>query len=240
MLHAAEVKLAWDANPEPDLSYLVSYGLAAGQHVVDAPLTAATGATIADLVPGTTYYFIVRAANNLSQMSPPSDELVYTVPAPNPEGWAISGVSEEQPDGYAVELAIDGNPSTFWHTLWRPGFAPAPLPHFISVDTKVVKTIGAFTYLPRQDDFTDGEVRDYELYVSLDGVDWGAPVLRGTMPPGKSLQTIPFAPRSARYFHFVILATTAAPHAAVAELGVIEATAAAPTQPRNVRMLRKP
>ena len=240
--NADTVTLAWDANPEPDLSYRVSYGLASGQHGTDAPLTAATETTIADLIPGTTYYFIVRAVNAKGLMSPPSAELVYTVPEPNLNGWVIVGVSEEQADGYAAELAIDGDPNTFWHTLWRDGTTPKPLPHFITVDTKFVRTLGGFSYLPRQDEFQDGEVRDYEFHLSLDGKEWGLPVVSGTMSLGKSLQTISFDPRAARFFRLTILTSAGGKSfASIAEIGIVEALPLAPpSTPRNFRISVKP
>lgn len=242
MLFADTVTLAWDPNPEPDISYQVSYGLASGQHVENLPLVTTTEATTPDLVPGTTYYFIVRAVNSKGLMSPPSNEISYTVPEPNLNGWVVAGVSEEQADGYAAEFAIDGDPSTFWHTLWRDGYTPAPLPHFIAIDTRAVRTIGGFTYLPRQDVFQDGEVRDYEFHLSLDGKAWGLPVVSGTMSLGKSLQTISFDPRQGRYFRLTIKTSAGdKPAASIAELGIIEALPLAPpTAPRNFRITVSP
>jgi len=242
MLLAADVKLAWDANPEPDLSYQVSYGLASGRQVTNAPLTAATETSITDLIPGTTYYFIVRAINQKGLMSPPSTELAYTVPEPNLNGWVVAGVSEEQADGFAAELAIDGDPSTFWHTFWKDGYNPQPLPHFIAVDMKVVSTLGGFTYLPRQDSFEDGEVREYEFSTSLDGREWGEPVVKGAMPLGKSLQTISFDPRPARFFRLTIITSAGGKSfASIAELGIVEALPLAPpTAPRNFRITTTP
>ena len=238
IVFADSVTLEWDPNPETGISYRVSYGLAAGQHVTDLPLTSATEATAPDLVPGTTYYFIVRAVNAKGLMSPPSNEVAYKVPEPNLNGWTIAGVSEEQADGYAAELAIDGDPATFWHTLWRDGYTPAPLPHHITIDTRAVRSIGGFTYLPRQDEFQDGEVRDYEFHLSLDGKEWGLPVVAGTMSLGKSLQTISFDPRQARFFRLTVkTSATAKPAASIAELGIIEALPLAPpTAPRNFRI----
>lgn len=242
MAFADSVTLEWDPNPEPEISYRVSYGLAAGQHVIDLPLTTATETIAPDLVPGTTYYFVVRAMNAKGQLSPPSNEVAYKVPEPNLNGWTIAAVSEEQADGYAAELAIDGDPNTFWHTLWKPGYTPAPLPHSITVDTRAVRTIGGFTYLPRQDDFSDGEVREYEFHTSLDGKEWGPPAVIGTMPLGKSLQSISFDPRSARFFRLTVLTSAEGKSfASVAELGIIDALAfAPPTAPRNFRISVKP
>jgi hypothetical protein len=242
MLLADTVTLAWDANPEPNLFYRVSYGLASGQHVTDLPLVTGTETTTPLLLPGTTYYFIVRAVNSKGLMSPPSNEVVYTLPLPNEKGWTVAAVSEEQADGYAAELAIDGDPNTFWHTLWRDGTSPATLPHFIAVDMTNEKTLGGFTYLPRQDAYEHGEVRDYEFHLSLDGAEWGLPVVSGTMSLGKSLQTISFDPRAARFFRLTILTSAGGKSfASIAELGVVEAIPlASPSTPRNFRISVKP
>jgi Fibronectin type III domain len=81
MLLADTVTLAWDANPEPNLFYRVSYGLASGQHVTDLPLVTGTETTTPLLLPGTTYYFIVRAVNSKGLMSPPSNEAGIRIPS---------------------------------------------------------------------------------------------------------------------------------------------------------------
>ena len=52
-------------------------------------------------------------------------------------------------------------------------------PHWVDLDAGEVKTIKGFTYLPRQDS-SNGNVKDYTIHVSMDGKEWGEPILKGT------------------------------------------------------------
>lgn len=91
-------------------------------------------------------------------------------------GAKIVKTDSEAP-GYEASRAIDGDPSTFWHTPWEgevPGF-----PHEIQIELKESVRIAGFRYLPRQD-MSNGRVAAYELYVSPDGTQWGEPVAKGT------------------------------------------------------------
>jgi len=78
--HAAEIRLAWDANPEPDIArYEVSYESATDQR---RSQTAATtpAATISGLTPGVTYQFAVVAINTAGLRSDPSEPISATAP----------------------------------------------------------------------------------------------------------------------------------------------------------------
>jgi len=78
---AASVTLGWDPSPDPDVAgYNVYYGPSSHTYtnVVDAGDN--TVDTIYGLVIGQTYYFAVTAYNSVNMESPPSDEIVYTVP----------------------------------------------------------------------------------------------------------------------------------------------------------------
>ena len=59
--------------------------------------------------------------------------------------------------------AVDGDPSTIWHTQWQD--ASPPCPHEIVIELVPPSTISGFTYLPRQDDQPNGTMKDYEFYV---------------------------------------------------------------------------
>lgn len=83
--HAQSVTLAWDPNPEADLSgYVVAYGTASGQLTKTVSVGKATQTTIDGLTVGKTYFFAVRAYNTLGLASPLSVELSTTVVAPPP------------------------------------------------------------------------------------------------------------------------------------------------------------
>src|ERR1035438_7238717 len=84
--------------------------------------------------------------------------------------------------------AVDGDANTFWHTQWQD--ASPPCPHEIILELTPPAAIKGFTYLPRQDDSDHGEIKDYEFYVSNDGVDFGQPAAKGAFEAGKELKTV--------------------------------------------------
>jgi len=117
------------------------------------------------------------------------------------------------------ELAIDGDPSTLWHTNWEPMARP---PHYLILDLKESVHLLGMTYLPRQD-MTNGGIARYEIYVSADGKEWGKPVAAGTWPNDDSLQTVRFSePRDARFVKLLALSEVSGrPFASTAEIDII-------------------
>ena len=81
--------------------------------------------------------------------------------------------------------------------------------------------IAGLDYTARTD-MDNGHVRDYELYASLDGNQWGKPVAHGHFHPESIEETIQLAtPVRARYLKFVMLSEQhGRPFATVAELSV--------------------
>ncbi len=73
-------------------------------------------------------------------------------------------------------------PPRMWHTQFCP--SSAPLPHEIQINLGASYTLSAFQYLPRQDGCGNGWIKQYEFYVSTDGVNWGTPVAAGTFNYG--------------------------------------------------------
>ena len=145
----------------------------------------------------------------------------------NKSRWKVLSFSSEntQVEDERAVLAIDGNPDTFWHTLWnggRPGH-----PHHIAVDMAEEVEITGFTYLPRQDGRQEaGVIGDFEFYVSRDGKDWGHPVAQGRFdkidvdPSGRVVLLA--RPVTGRYFKLVSLsAPRGQPYAGAAEIGVL-------------------
>ena len=124
-----------------------------------------------------------------------------------PAGWKIVSVDSEETTlgDNAAAHAIDGTPSTFWHSRWNDDLA---LPHSIAVDMGASHRIGGFTYLPRQDGSANGTVENYRFETGVDGINWITNIASGTFAnirnnPG--LQTVNFAPVNARYFRFTAL-----------------------------------
>jgi alpha-L-fucosidase len=125
----------------------------------------------------------------------------------NKTRWKIVGVDSQetgQTIGAAVN-AIDGNPSTIWQTRSN---ADLSLPHYLTIDMGTSRRISGFTYLPRQDGNPNGTVETYRFETSVDGVNWTTNLASGTFANirnNPSLQEVPFAPVSARFFRFTAL-----------------------------------
>lgn len=137
--------------------------------------------------------------------------------------WTVRFVDSEEvvgSNGGAVN-AIDGNPSTRWHTEWYLDLPPHP--HEIQLDLGRTHDIYGFRYLPRQD-FNVGMIYYYELYVSPDGVNWGEPAVAGCYPFEnyfEEKETV-FQREAGRYVRLVILGTINAElNSVVAELNIL-------------------
>ncbi|MFT3785126.1 MAG: glycoside hydrolase family 2 TIM barrel-domain containing protein [Tepidisphaeraceae bacterium] len=79
--------------------------------------------------------------------------------------WRVVADSEQSGEGFARH-AIDGDPSTFWHTQYN-GQLPRP-PHELTIDLGAPTRIKAIRFLPRQDG-ENGRAGEYELSISEDG-----------------------------------------------------------------------
>jgi hypothetical protein len=99
-------------------------------------------------------------------------------------GWTLkfADSQETQAENGAAPNAFDGNATTFWHTQWS-GANPPP-PHEIQISLGASYSIGGFTYLPRQDGCSHGDIKQYEFYISTDGANWGNAVAAGSFNYG--------------------------------------------------------
>lgn len=99
----------------------------------------------------------------------------------------------------------DGNPGTIWHTMYS--VTMANYPHWVDFDCFETKSLTGFTYTPRQDS-PNGNIRDYEIYVSQDGKDWGKPVHCGSFNNDRQKKKVLFnVPVKARYLRFKALSS---------------------------------
>ena len=139
-------------------------------------------------------------------------------------GWTVKSVDSQERTGEdgAAENAFDGDVSTFWHTEW---WAQDPRhPHRIDIDLGSVHDIDGFRYLPRQDGGVNGRVKDYALYVSLDGITWGNAVARGAFPNSAQEKAVSFALTQGRYVRFEALSeVNGRPWTSMAELNLFGA-----------------
>ncbi|MCP4928801.1 MAG: LysM peptidoglycan-binding domain-containing protein, partial [Gammaproteobacteria bacterium] len=99
--------------------------------------------------------------------------------------------------------AIDGDPSTHWHSNWSTNSTPPP--HELQIDLGETTTLTSFEYVPRQSGGWNGMIGDYEFYVSTDGVSWGSPVATGTFPGGPQSHLVEFSATEGSFVRLVAL-----------------------------------
>jgi beta-galactosidase len=87
---------------------------------------------------------------------------------PNRSAWRASASSEEAGEGFARH-AIDGNPSTFWHSRWSSDAAHPP--HRFEIDFGKPMDIAGLSYLPRQDS-PNGRIKSWRIETSANGSNW--------------------------------------------------------------------
>lgn len=115
--------------------------------------------------------------------------------------WKATASSYQRGEGDPSHV-VDGDPDTIWHTQYSPSKAIGP--HSITVDMAAPLTIKAVLLTPRPDG-SNGRIGDYELYLSNDPNNFGAPVLKGTVPDEGTLQTLSLpAPKTGRYLKLVV------------------------------------
>lgn len=188
------------------------------------------------------YVVSAQAGNDNGEWSPPSNVLEFYRGVPTPqniglycvteeptrisqEDWSVYYVSSEETEneGFLAANAFDGNQETHWHSSWVVNDPDAEHPHHeIQIDLgKEYRAIQGLYYLPRQDLSWNGTIKNFAIYVSIDGKDW-TEVIRGEFPKTKEEQFIEFAPISAKYISLISLSEVNGKEwAAVAEINVL-------------------
>ena len=97
---------------------------------------------------------------------------------------------------YSPALSVDGNPDTLWHTEFvgaMPGF-----PHELILELDAPRVVAGLTYVPRKGS-TNGQVKEFEVYLSADGKLWGPAAAKGTWPSDPLPKTVFLPRRPARF-----------------------------------------
>jgi hypothetical protein len=87
-----------------------------------------------------------------------------------PKGAKIVSCTTAQVS-HPASYAIDGDPKTIWHTLFRPKAKPHP--HEIIIDLGQSMKVTGLSYLPRQDQGVNGVIQDIECTLSETANTWG-------------------------------------------------------------------
>lgn len=144
--------------------------------------------------------------------------------------WSILYVDSEEltgegPDNGNATDCIDGDSLTFWHTEWQA--QTVPFPHEVQLDLGAVHAVNGISLLSRAGTAA-GKAKDYDLYLSMDGMDWGQPQSAGTFtyadPNAGSQRTYAyFGAVDAQYLRLVVHNNyQGTPHLMVAEVDVFE------------------
>lgn len=108
---------------------------------------------------------------------------------------SVAGFSSQQnAKGDAAANAVDGNSTTMWHTLWD-GSDKAP---YITIKLKEVTSISQLAYVPRQDGGYNGNITSYNIYTSLDGINF-TKVATGTWEDNNLTKNASFSKVNAQY-----------------------------------------
>ncbi|MGE0823669.1 MAG: discoidin domain-containing protein [Candidatus Binatia bacterium] len=162
---------------------------------------------------GSLYYTSAAEINILGTLAKQSSDLI-----PQSQLRVVE-VDSEVPLTYAAANVVDDSPTTFWHTVWKP--VASPLPHQLTLELTSAYTITGVRYLPRQDGNLNGTVTAYDIYVSSDGTNWGAPVISGTWSGTAALKEVSFPGKTGRYVRFVAKAERLGyPYTSAAEISL--------------------
>jgi lysophospholipase L1-like esterase len=117
--------------------------------------------------------------------------------------WTIKYVNSEEVilANNPATNALDGNSNTLWHTQWKNVEGP----HEIQIDLGAAFEVDALRYLPRPSGSSNGRIKNYHVYVSQNGMDWGLPVAIGQFVDSDSEQRVQFSPKTGRFVKLVAL-----------------------------------
>ena len=130
--------------------------------------------------------------------------------------WKVRAVSSEETssENASASNAIDGNTATIWHTKYSGTAGIAP--HSIEIDMGAEYEVSGFVAAPRLDNSTNGLIRNFQFYTSIDGKSW-KPVAGGNWLPYYA--EVYFPTTNARYFRLVAPSGT---YATLSEISMLK------------------
>lgn len=158
-----QVALSWTGSTVADYYNVKRSTTQGGPYATIATATTAgyTDATVED---GTTYYYVVSAANAHGESAGSFE--VSGLGAIRPTATA----SAEQPPNETADKAFDGQPSTKWYT---GGLAPSHgwLQYYYGGRGTIAKTVIRYDLISASDR-ANRDPRDWQFQASHDGVNW--------------------------------------------------------------------
>ncbi|TWT76345.1 Arylsulfatase [Planctomycetes bacterium CA13] len=117
--------------------------------------------------------------------------------------WKILSVtSESKSNGRTIDLILDDDPQTHWHSRWD-GVDPPKHPHSFIIDLSETQTISAALFMSRQDQPSNGMIKKVSVAIS-DTLDFDEPVVTATLNNSRDEQRVPVA-ASGRYVKVTVL-----------------------------------
>ncbi|KAL2815797.1 galactose oxidase [Aspergillus cavernicola] len=134
------------------------------------------------------------------------------------KNWTVT--CDSAGEGNVCANAIDGSNATFWLSGYTDT-SNVPPPHTITVNLHATVNVSGLGVWPRQDGSQMGWIADHQVFVSLDGTDWGTPVAYGSWWPDSTVKLSVFEPRRAQFVRLVALSeANGNPWTSIADLQV--------------------
>lgn len=133
---------------------------------------------------------VTDTSSSFSVFVPDSTNLVL-------DGSLITSViTSSSQSGEGIDKAFDDDTSTFWHTQYSP--STDVYPHVVVVTFNKIYSLKEFSYLPRQDGGSNGNIKTYTLEVSRDSAIWNT-VLDESFQSDNSGKSVSFSPAVGKY-----------------------------------------
>lgn len=132
--------------------------------------------------------------------------------------WKIVSSDSHEPGEEAGKI-IDGNPHTLWHTEWSQKTKKHP--HEVVMDLGEEYIIAGLKLLPRQDGGTNGAIKDFEIFISQDGLSWKS-VKKDTLEFPTKLNIVRFdREEKSRFIKLVAYSSFSGPWTSLAEFDIM-------------------
>ena len=104
---ASSLTVAWDASADPNVAgYKVAFGVQSGVYTTELDAGTQTVYQVVNLTGGVAYYFVVRAYDNVGNLSPPSQEVMGVAPLSTPLSITCPALTVTSSDGNPVTVTF--------------------------------------------------------------------------------------------------------------------------------------